>query len=566
MTYLHEVISQPTPQSEPLDDRQVPNHAGGYVYPVDDHTRLLRFLILGSEGGSYYASQRELTLENARAVQRCVQQDGARTIEIIREVRRNNRAPTRGPSLLALAIGAAHGDTETRQAALAALPEVARTAQELLQFVQFTISMRGWGRALRRTVGAWYASKPLRDMAYQVVKYRNRHSWNHRDLLRTCHPSTDSPGLAALFDWLAHDKLPDPQHPELRLLHAFQEARTATMPELLELIRQDRLTWEMMPEHMLAHPEVWQALAEDMPLTALVQNLGNLTAKGAIGPMEHRWATERLQQIGDARENPIHPANVLQALMVYRSGCSQRGDNTWNPVGQVSQAMDLAFERSFQNSPETGARYYLGVDVSGSMSAHLVAGIPGLTARMAASAMAMVVARREPNHCIRAFSSKEDANAFRGNSNIMMPLDITAQDSLTDAMQKTQGLPFGRTDCALPMLDAMENDIPVDCFVILTDNETWKGSVHPAEALRQYRRKTGIPAKLAVVAMVSNGISIADPQDAGMLDMAGFDTAAPAILADFATHRPEGPPAPVPGDQRQQQPTGPTGPLAVTKA
>lgn len=36
-----------------------------------------------------------------------------------------------------------------------------------------------------------------------------------------------------------------------------------------------------------------------------------------------------------------------------------------------------------------------------------------------------------------------------------------------------------------------------------------------------------------VVALVSNGFSIADPEDPGMLDVVGFDTAAPAVIADF---------------------------------
>jgi 60 kDa SS-A/Ro ribonucleoprotein len=49
--------------------------------------------------------------------------------------------------------------------------------------------------------------------------------------------------------------------------------------------------------------------------------------------------------------------------------------------------------------------------------------------------------------------------------------------------------------------------------------------------------KTGISAKLIVVGMVSNGFSIADPADAGMLDVVGFDTAAPAFMADFAADR-----------------------------
>ena len=68
-----------TPQSEPLPG-MVPNSAGGHAYPVDDMTRLRRFLILGSEGGSYYANERKLTLENAAAVKRCIQQQGLATI------------------------------------------------------------------------------------------------------------------------------------------------------------------------------------------------------------------------------------------------------------------------------------------------------------------------------------------------------------------------------------------------------------------------------------------------------------------------------------------------------
>ena len=39
---------------------------------MDDMTSLHRFLILGSEGGSYYANERKLTLENAAAVKRCI--------------------------------------------------------------------------------------------------------------------------------------------------------------------------------------------------------------------------------------------------------------------------------------------------------------------------------------------------------------------------------------------------------------------------------------------------------------------------------------------------------------
>jgi 60 kDa SS-A/Ro ribonucleoprotein len=34
--------------------------------------------------------------------------------------------------------------------------------------------------------------------------------------------------------------------------------------------------------------------------------------------------------------------------------------------------------------------------------------------------------------------------------------------------------------------------------------------------------------------MTSNGFAIADPDDAGMLDVVGFDASTPPVLADFA--------------------------------
>jgi 60 kDa SS-A/Ro ribonucleoprotein len=46
--------------------------------------------------------------------------------------------------------------------------------------------------------------------------------------------------------------------------------------------------------------------------------------------------------------------------------------------------------------------------------------------------------------------------------------------------------------------------------------------------------RSGIPAKLIVAGMASTGFSIADPDDGGMLDVVGFDSAAPAVMADFA--------------------------------
>jgi 60 kDa SS-A/Ro ribonucleoprotein len=80
----------------------------------------------------------------------------------------------------------------------------------------------------------------------------------------------------------------------------------------------------------------------------------------------------------------------------------------------------------------------------------------------------------------------------------------------------------------------MEQRVAVDTFVVYTDSETWYGTIHPAEALRRYRERMGIAAKLIVCGMVANNFSIADPADGGMLDVVGFDTAAPPVMRDFS--------------------------------
>jgi 60 kDa SS-A/Ro ribonucleoprotein len=104
---------------------------------------------------------------------------------------------------------------------------------------------------------------------------------------------------------------------------------------------------------------------------------------------------------------------------------------------------------------------------------------------------------------------------------------------LEQAIHYLARLPFGATDCALPMLWSLQNRLEVDAFVIYTDSETWYGEVHPAEALWHYREATGIPARLVVVGMLANPFSIADPNDAGMLDVVGFDPNTPSAIAEF---------------------------------
>ena len=133
MSYLKRHRKDCVPQWEPLPG-QVENSAGGHSWAVDPWTRLRRFLILGSEGDSYYASEWKLTRANAEAVEQAVRADGKRAVAEIVAVSREGHAPKNDPALFALALAAGVGDEDTRKAALEALPQVARTGTHLFQF------------------------------------------------------------------------------------------------------------------------------------------------------------------------------------------------------------------------------------------------------------------------------------------------------------------------------------------------------------------------------------------------------------------------------------------------
>ena len=243
----------PTPQSEPLNERQVPNSAGGYSYPVDNMTRLRRFLILGSEGGSYYADERKLTLENANAVKRCItalENSGIDAVGEIIALSQARRAPKPGPVLFALAMAASYGSDVVRWQALNGLPLVAHTGSHLQMFIDCVGNMRGWGRILRRAVGKWYTDKDIKDAVYQAVKYRQRYNWTHRDLLRKAHPKAVSSAFNDFFAWVTKGTMPS-DDPEFALIHAYEQAKTADENILCTLIAKHQMTWEMVPAEML---------------------------------------------------------------------------------------------------------------------------------------------------------------------------------------------------------------------------------------------------------------------------------------------------------------------------
>jgi 60 kDa SS-A/Ro ribonucleoprotein len=287
---------------------------------------------------------------------------------------------------------------------------------------------------------------------------------------------------------------------------------------------------------------VWEALLERMPVTAMIRNLATMTRAGLIAPGSDAASlvAQRLRDGERLRRARVHPVALLIAQRTYASGRGLRGRGSWSPVAGVVDALDDAFHLAFGNVRPTGKRLLLALDVSGSMTWSRVAGVPGLSARDASAAMALVTLASDPDaevvgfHAGRGGWTAREKGRFTGRRDGLTPLPLSSRQRLDDAVRRVSDLPFGGTDCALPMLYAMDKGRAVDAFVIYTDSETWAGGIHPAEALRRYRRATGIAARLIVVGMVANRFTIADPDDPGMLDVVGFDASTPEVIGGFA--------------------------------
>jgi 60 kDa SS-A/Ro ribonucleoprotein len=545
INYAHLFHRRHTPQSQPIPgSAQVPNSAGGYAWPVDDWTRLDRFLILGAEGGTYYIAEQDLVKQNHDALVRCIKADGVRAVNRIVEISDSGRAPKNDPAIFALA--------------LADLPRVCRTGTHLFHFAEYANALRGWGRGLRTAVGRWYVERKPDNLALQVVKYQQRDRWAHGDLLRLAHPKAPSRDHEAVFRWIlsganglgertvtrrvkgeprvanyaAVGELPP-------LISAFEQVKKAsTTQEVVRLISELDLPREAVPTQWLNETLVWDALLQRMPLTAMIRNLGKMTSIRLVQPFSDA-AKLIVSKLGDGqglKRARIHPLAVLIAEKVYAQGHGEKGSLTWKPVSKIVDALDAAFYATFGNVEPCGKPVLLALDVSGSMDGSKIAG-SCLTAREASAAMALVTAATEPECEIIAFSASA-AGGFGGmhggGESGITRVTLSPRMRLDDVIQRIRAIPMGGTDCALPMVWARRNKLKVSGFITYTDSETWAGSIHPAQALRLYRDEFVSDAKAVVVGMTSNGFTLADPNDRGMLDVVGFDTTVPAVIADFA--------------------------------
>lgn len=521
MKYTKHISQKNTPQTQEVFGlNQVKNNAGGYVFKVDPFTLLNRFLLLGTEGGTYYVNEAKLTQDNAKGIIELIKTDGktvvAKTVELVKE----NRLPKIDPALFVIALAASFGDAETKKTAYEAIKNVTFTSTHLFNLCGMLKELRGWSRGLRTAVSKFYTTKSPTDLAYQLVKYRQRNGWTHRDVLRLTHPSTNDQALKDLFSYTvgkteSYETLPI-------IIGAYEKASKSTSSsELVELINTAGVTWEMIPTQFLKDKEVLGALLYKMPMTALLRNLNKFTAAGLLDgrtSVNTKHVVSLFTNKEIIRKARLHPITLLNALKTYSAGRGDLGSLTWTPNQAVCDALETAFEQSFAFVKPSGKKLLIAVDVSGSMQTQKISKM-SLSPAQASAALLTTMLRVEPNAEVMFFNSRPiEPNIGKRSS--YKEIDAAVMVG-------------GSTDLAAPYAYALYKKLNVDAIITFTDNETWAGSSHPFQVFNEYRNIVNKNVKAVVLAMTATEFGLFPQEETNILNAAGFDASLHEVINTF---------------------------------
>jgi hypothetical protein len=311
----------------------------------------------------------------------------------------------------------------------------------------------------------------------------------------------------------------------LELAKTGEKKDAVTAVALME--QNKKIQREHLPTELLNTPQIWNTLLSGMGMTALVRNLGKLSEVG-IASTRSQDIIKMLTDPKSVKDSKVHPLQVLVGMKTYSQGKGDLGSMTWIPNSYITTALSTTFRQAFGNITPTGKRYMIGLDVSGSMTMCMCAGAKNITPREGSVAMAMMTLHAEGAENVHIYGFSNIFYNFNGK--------IRPEMTIQDAIRATD-MRFGATDCALPMTEALkmyrQNGTVFDVFCVYTDSETYAPTVHPQVALEVYRKETGIDAKLIVVGMVANQLTIADPKDKNTLNLAGFDTSTPELISMF---------------------------------
>lgn len=514
-----------------IKPNQTFNHGDKQVYKLTDIERLKRFIFLGSDNGSLYMNQNTLTLENVLCLENLLNQ--CKYDDILDALNQYKHTAFKKDYLIYVLARCCsiHLDDDPlfwkkdfRTDCFKIVLDVCYIPTFLFMFIQFyeqvnkrLYNSTGWNSQMKTTISQWYLSKTSQELMYHITKYPSRHDWSHKDVLKLAHVKPKDDITNDIFKYILYNNL-DTSKSYFDYLIAYENLKTDdNLDGIVESITQYNFVREHIPTRLLNEEKVWVNLIPNMPIISLLRNLNKITSLQILDTYPH-ILQDIVNKITTIQVNPLQ---LLITIKMYKSGQGMKGSLKWVPNKEIVSALNGAFYATFNNLKKSNKKILLALDVSTSMSWNTVCGIDCLSASEVSCAMAMM------------FDYIGSGVDIMGFSSTFKKLDISSKYCLEENLEYVKDNTFGSTDCALPFVWAGENNKEYDAIIVFTDNETNSNTIEPSMALQLYRNQMNKNTKLIVIALTSNGFSIANPDDSNMMDVSGFDSNMYDMIYEF---------------------------------
>lgn len=294
------------------------------------------------------------------------------------------------------------------------------------------------GRVWKRVVGDWL-NKHLTP--FWASKYAgNNAGFSLADIIRTVHPFPPSMELNTLYQYItARDS--DVKNTAAKSIHYLASVNrlgSVSSTEAAHLIRTLRIPHEAVTGRVRdMNLEVWAALIDTMPMTALLRNLN--TAVANLGPATPYAMIRDKFTPDNIRKAKILPSQIIKAY-----------DAVYAQSRSLAAILSEALDASADNLPVITEETVIGIDASVSMRGTLLRD---------ACILGFGMNKLYPNSRLYTFSEKVEA--LRYNSN----LPILAQALSVHVQGGT------RTDLMMDWVTPSTKNL-----VILTDGQENDGS------------------------------------------------------------------------------------------
>lgn len=437
------------------------NREGYPAFTMDEKERFVQTLLTNIMGHTFYVKSNDLIKESEDIHTAALNSD---------------------PEFVAKALVYARNEGYMRLQPTYGLAQLSKVSSELFKniFEQIILTpndlidfyaIRGsGGRAVKTAVSHWLVNKMS---PYWAIKYgsESKECYTLRDILRVSHPKSILKGgiddwTDNLFNYLCGG---DADITELNQIQAFENLKAAkTDEDKVIAIIEGRLPHEVATSFAGDSNVVWNAIAPQMPIFALLKNLATLERHGVLDSNK-KMIQEKFSNAELISKSKILPYRFLEA--------EKHVNASW-----VKDSLRDALELSFSNIPNIEGKTAVFLDNSGSMSAdYIKAGQPF-----------MVIASI---YAISLMKKIEDGILLTFNTSLK-EVPVSKRDSvLTQANRITAN---GGTQTSLPFSKILYDKEKFDNIVLITDGQENHGqSVY--QVLADYQKRVNDKVKLFVI-------------------------------------------------------------------